>query len=79
MKAGGYGPLLSQGRRKNLRAKALWRTRDRLAAARSYAHDRKTALVCAVSTEPKQAIDAGKAGRIGQHFRREPLSALRSR
>src|SRR6266403_1962869 len=78
--AGGYGPLLSQERRmRELRAKTLRRTGNGLAAARRDLHDCKAALVGAVGAESKQPIDAGKAGWIGQDFRREPLRPLRSR
>ena len=46
------------------------------AAARSHPHDRKAALVGAVGAEAEQAVDAGEARRIGQHFRREALRRL---
>ena len=39
-------------------------------------HHRKAALVGAVGAETEQAVDAGKAGWIGQHFGREALAAL---
>ena len=42
-------------------------------------HHRKAALVGAVGAEPEQAVDAGKARRVGQRFRRKTLRALRSR
>src|SRR3954453_19247861 len=62
-----------------LSAKALRRAGDRPAAARLHPHDGKAAFVGAVGAEPEQAVDAGEAGWIGQHLRRETLAALGSR
>src|SRR5215475_6663988 len=59
--------------------KALWRARDRHAAAGRNAHDREAALVAPVGTEAKQPVDAGKAGRIGQRVGRIALAGLRFR
>ena len=57
-------------------AKTLRRARDRRAAAGGDLHHRKAALVGAVGAESKQAVDAGKARRIGQRLRRKTLRAL---
>ena len=62
-----------------LSPKALRRSRNRRAAAARDPHHRKAALVGAVGAEAEQAVDAGKARRIGQRFRRKTLPALRSR
>src|SRR5260370_122984 len=66
------------GSHKSLRPKTLRRTSDRSAAARCHFHHCKAALVGAVGAETKQAVDAGKAGGIGQHLRLKPLRPLRS-
>ena len=58
------------------RPKALRRSRNRRAAAAGDLHHRKAALVGAVGAESKQAVDAGKARRVGQRFRRKTLRAL---
>src|ERR1700754_1333495 len=62
-----------------LSAETFRRAGNRPAAARFHPHDRKAAFVGAVGAETEQAVDAGKAGWVGQHFRRKPLAALRSR
>src|SRR5665213_4424262 len=62
-----------------LRPKTLRRTGHRHPATRGHAHHRKPALIGAVGAEPEQAVDAGKAGWIGQYLGRKPLLPLRSR
>ena len=59
---------------KSYAPKTLRRTGDRLTPPPvADAHHREAALVGAVGAEAKQPVDAGKARRIGQHFRREAL------
>src|ERR1700732_982485 len=65
--AGGYGIRRDDPQ---LRPKTLRRAGDRDAAGRCHAHHREAALVGAVGTEPKQAIDAGKARRVDHHLGR---------
>src|SRR5437773_2669998 len=61
------------------RPKALRRTRDRRATARRHLHHGEAPFIGAIGPEAEQAIDAGKAGRIGQRLRRKTLPALCSR
>src|SRR3954451_3823023 len=58
---------------RDLRPETLRRTRDRDAAAGRDFHDSETAFVGAVGAKAKQAVDAGKARRVGQRFRRKAL------
>src|SRR5207249_11151842 len=61
---------------KKLRPKALRRSRDRRAAAAGDLHHGKPTFIGAVGAESEQAVDAGKARRVGQRFRRKTLAAL---
>ena len=74
-RSGGVDPIRpGDGRDDKLRAKTLRRAGDRYAAARSDPHHREAAFVGAVGAEAEQAVDAGKAGWIGQHIGGEPLA-----
>src|SRR4029077_18543938 len=66
----GWEPVFGKdhAQEKTLRAKTLWRSRDRNAAAGGDTHHGEAPLVGAVGAEAEQPVDPGKAGWAGQHI-----------